>query len=305
MAKTSFNQIRLHKNRPASRPPVGSVDVFWDTQSNSLRSIADSGDPIPVYDVGGTVPVQWKAAVGTLDPAGSNNNIVLTAPLGIGAAGNSISAISLISSGGEAGLNRYPIVVKRTVDSISIVCGDRNRMTVGGTLNSGSVAVTFGILTYGGMLNSKPFFTNGGVSIASSTHRVQWDGTKWILSTGSSSWTSIHDVIDPASVQSGAWNATTNPNGWRPTAPATGTPTFTGATALASQAIQAINNANVGVTAANAPSNSGAGLMAYATVNLSTGITGTPAPPQIRITNGKIYTFSNGLWYESNSTLVV
>jgi hypothetical protein len=113
--------------------------------------------------------------------------------------------------------------------ALTIATGDPNvplSVTVTGTLTDGTDEVVFPELTYGGVADTKPFYS-GGLWIA------LWTGTQWLLDNGTTaSWTSSADVASPEMVPAGAWHASTNPDAWKAVSPATGTPIVTASSAL-------------------------------------------------------------------------
>lgn len=82
---------------------------------------------------------------------------------------------------------------------------------------------------------------------------VFWDGSRWVLQIGNSEtgqWSSTADVATPDLVPPGAWHATNNPNGWKPVAPATGTPVIAiAADAYTFTAIKDANGTDITATA--------------------------------------------------------
>jgi hypothetical protein len=103
-------------------------------------------------------------------------------------------------------------------------------MIVTGTLTDGTDPVTFPVLPYMDIYNGKgEYYADGG------DYSINWQGSQfpegWALYKSVygviSVWTSTADVATPDLVPSGAWNATTNPDAWKPVSPATGTPVVT------------------------------------------------------------------------------
>lgn len=92
--------------------------------------------------------------------------------------------------------------------------------TVTGTLTSdGTTAATFPDMDFAGPLAGFPNFFAGSV-----THQCSNSGTYWELAGPAASWTSTSAASRPDLIPTGAWHATTNPDAWKPTSPATGTP---------------------------------------------------------------------------------
>lgn len=76
---------------------------------------------------------------------------------------------------------------------------------------------------YSGFYGGKPQY------LAGVGDNISWipSDSAWFIVIDGFAWYSFADVTTPDLVPSGAWNATTNPNAWRPSSPATGTPIVT------------------------------------------------------------------------------
>lgn len=97
---------------------------------------------------------------------------------------------------------------------------------VTGTLTvDGSTPPELNPLTFSQILNDRPAFDD-----YTSGDSLGWSGLIWALTANGAVWTSSADVVDPGSVSilyPGPWHSVSNPNGWKPTSPATGTPVVT------------------------------------------------------------------------------
>lgn len=104
-------------------------------------------------------------------------------------------------------------------------------LTTTGTLtHDGVVTVTVPAVSFSDLTNDRPAYLGSSGSKAAV---IEWSGSQWVLTLTSVSpnytaiWTSTANVSTPDQVTAlypGAWHTTNNPNGWKPTAPATGTP---------------------------------------------------------------------------------
>ena len=96
-------------------------------------------------------------------------------------------------------------------------------MSVSGTLTDGTNVLTPPEMQFVGIAQGKPFFES-----ADQYHSIGWNDEQeqfyLSLNDGGAVWTSTAPVSTPDLVPAGAWHATTNPHGWKPLSPATGTP---------------------------------------------------------------------------------
>lgn len=96
-------------------------------------------------------------------------------------------------------------------------------ISVSGTLTSdGSTPITVAYLLRAGLDNGKAAFTDTGDVL--NDYEIRWDGSKFYLYADGAYWNSTANVSSPDLAPSGAWDADTNPDAWKPVSPATGTP---------------------------------------------------------------------------------
>jgi len=193
--------------------------------------------------------ILWTAA--TTGPAGNDVAIQIDAPAG---------ALDL-------DISQSPLVIV-TPAFVSA--------TVTGTLTSdGSTPYAFDTMSFASMADGKPIFS-GLVE----TEQCYWSGTAWVLTNDTTGivFTSSAAVASPDLVPAGAWHTTTNPHGWKPTSPATGTPVVVVTITTAAQIVAAVEAANVAspillrCTAELPAGTDGSGMpAAAAAVNLSGG----------------------------------
>lgn len=169
----------------------------------------------------------------TLTTGAEDSSILWTAATP-GPAGNDV-AIQIAAPAGalEMDVRQSPLV---------IVIPAFVSATVAGTLTSdGSTPYVFDPMPFGSMEAGKPLFS-GLVE----TEQCYWNGTAWVLANDTTGieFTSTAAVASPDLVPAGAWHATTNPTGWNPTSPATGTPAVTCAHSTAAQIVAAVEAAN-------------------------------------------------------------
>jgi hypothetical protein len=194
--------------------------------------------------------IQPTAASALLNPAGADNDILLTAPAG--AAGNLLTGAIAI----DATTDRTQLTAAKVGNAITVTSGDKRRMIV--TADFGNDPETF-VVTYDAtqsneagdtwtLINGATIYALGylfGVNTA-----VLW---KEIDSSIVGEFTVEQVVSSPDLID---WSAATK------LGEATGTPTVTAAPATAAQAIAALTAASLGVTAANGPGSDGSGAIA-------------------------------------------
>lgn len=182
-----------------------------------------------------------QAATATLNPTGSNNDILITASA-TGTDGNLLTAEIATSTG-------HALTVAKSANHITITAGAKHRITITGTLDP-DVTETH---IFGTLQNDRPAYYYPEFS-ASFTSAIYWTGTKWLIVTNppfpGTAWESTEDVATPDLVTS-----------WTATGSATGTPTLTASPPTAAQAIAA-GNAALEETFANAPGSDGTGTLA-------------------------------------------
>lgn len=149
----------------------------------------------------------------------------VTAPLAVlppstgGGAPAAPSVVLAAASGG--GAPAAPLVVLGQT-----VAGSGGLMIITGPLTDGGAPVAFPPLAYHG---EEP----DGRDIYGDEpedHHVFWDfiSTCWTMAgIWEGRWESTANVDSPLLVPAGAWHAVSNPDGWKPVAPATGTPVVT------------------------------------------------------------------------------
>jgi len=113
--------------------------------------------------------------------------------------------------------------------------GDPNipqSMIVTGTLTDGTDPVVFPVLPWNEATGSWGAFPSGSTTPGSQPYElaeVEGQSYRWLLIQRSPQaiWTSTADVATPALVPAGAWHETENPDAWKPSSPANGTPIVT------------------------------------------------------------------------------
>jgi hypothetical protein len=182
-----------------------------------------------------------RAATATLNPTGTNNDILITAAA-TGPDGNLLTAEIATSTG-------HALTVAKTANHILITAGAKHRITITGTL-SPDVTETH---LFGTLQNDRPAYYYPEFTL-SFTSIIYWTGTKWLIITNppspGTSWESTEDRATPDLVTS-----------WTATGSATGTPTLVASPPTAAQAIAAANAA-LEETFANAPGSDGTGTLA-------------------------------------------
>jgi hypothetical protein len=182
-----------------------------------------------------------RAATATLNPTGTNNDILITAAA-TGPDGNLLTAEIATSTG-------HALTVAKTANHILITAGAKHRITITGPL-SPDVTETH---LFGTLQNDRPAYYYPEFTL-SFTSIIYWTGTKWLIITNppspGTSWESTEDRATPDLVTS-----------WTATGSATGTPTLVASPPTAAQAIAAANAA-LEETFANAPGSDGTGTLA-------------------------------------------
>jgi hypothetical protein len=182
-----------------------------------------------------------RAATATLNPTGTNNDILITAPA-TGPDGNLLTAEIATSTD-------HALTVAKTANHILITAGAKHRITITGPL-SPDVTETH---LFGTLQNDRPAYYYPEFTL-SFTSIIYWTGTKWLIITNppspGTSWESTEDRATPDLVTS-----------WTATGSATGTPTLVASPPTAAQAIAAANAA-LEETFANAPGSDGTGTLA-------------------------------------------
>lgn len=265
---------------PQSQPAgVGLTPAAPPQSQGTGGGLTPDAPPAPTTE-GGTESV---AASVTLDPAGADNSIALTA-VEAGAAGNDIT-VEILSSATQETTD-----VSVVSDAITVTPGSKARMIVSGTLTDGTDPVVFPEL-YAVEGSPEAIWTSDGS--ASFALSGDWYSVKSVAAFGAVSTWSLRQYTDGALIS--AWITGSAPwppsSGWTPTGACTGTPTISDGTSSAAQVIAAINGngaASALVTASASGASTGA-VAAVSATNLSGGSgTALASPPAIQADGGSI-----------------
>jgi hypothetical protein len=226
---------------------TGDIKIMWankDARKLSFRVARWDG-------MGNTTATERgypaRAASALLNPAGAENDILLTAATP-GAAGNDLTAAIAIDSTTAP----TQLTAARVGDAITVTSGDKRRMIVTGELTDGTDPLVVPPLFFSGVLNDRPRYSTEDTV---NGFDLSWEFDAWYLS-GVGEFVETSWQVDSGSLYPPE-------SGWTVGGPkATGTPTVTAAAATAEQTIAAINAANLGVTAENAPGSDGTGTIA-------------------------------------------
>ncbi len=249
-------QLKIIDNPAAIKPVI----ITFSDESRSLFNAVVGAYNItnPLDDVVGftsslkvtgeieTVTSGSKFAI--LDPAGENNEILLTSTSTLFE-----SAEILI----DDDVDRTQLTVTADTPLVEIVSGDKYILDIVANRTAPSVTNLTGRYVFDQVINGKPSHT--GLSGLAST---RWSGSEWQIRSGSESvFISSEDVATPDLVTS--WTVQPSFGGAGSVSSITPNP------ATAAQVITAINAANItGLTASNAPGSDGTGFVAgTATVN--------------------------------------
>jgi hypothetical protein len=209
-----------------------------------------SGPPTPV------------AASATLNPAGTNNNIVVTA-LETGVAGNDLTVEVQIDSSG----NRVLLTIAKDKNDTLVFCGDKRWITITGiTFPTASNPIRLEFLDF---LNGKPHYV-----LESASPGVLWEvfhnRTAWVIRLDEGE-DYLATVTSSASFPDGLTYGTPSVG--------TGTPSVSASAAQSAQVIELINNRNdLPIFASSAAGNDGTGAIATIAKTSLIGGVGLSAP---------------------------
>lgn len=162
--------------------------------------------------------------------------------------------ITVIHTGGSG----YAPTVSVSGRTMTVTLANKGTMLVTGTLTSNGVTpFVMQNLRYNYMLDGYPNYYAGDEDNTYFAFNEPDDDQvrTWYMGYTDGNdeyqWSSTAQVASPDLVPAGAWHVTNNPTGWRPRAPATGTPVFTAAYTSAPMVAAAVNN-GTGFVRANA-----------------------------------------------------
>lgn len=233
-----------------------------DIAFTGLSSLSDTQvATVPFADLIATPTSSANVAASvTLEPTGTDNDLLLTAKTA-GVAGNDLTSEVVIVA------DSTDLTVEKSAGKTTVTSGDKRRMIVTGELTSDGVSeVTFEPLVFHSMSLAKITYMNEGFPGDGESDGITGDGgiTKEfiIIKSGVVLFKSLENAASPDLVTT-----------WVPEGSATGTPVVTAATATASQAI-ALDQSALSVTIANAAGSDGTGALATAAqASLTGGIT--------------------------------
>jgi hypothetical protein len=243
---------------------VGTVRTSSQTIALTIYNDVVKGLEAGAVEVTGGTPVNFVAATATLDPAGANNNILVTA-YNKGTAGNSVTCEIL-----SPAANTAATLVTAVGNAIIITPGAKAQMVASG---AGTAAA------------NGPYLWVSGNTWAKSPHTLTKVGMEWriiVTSSGAILYTSLADGTFPDMIAYAVTTGTAN------------APTIA---ALASSAVQ-VDTAAAGVLAVNLlafvdNADIGTGAVAAVAATPLTGGVGTPGVlGAMKVASGFLYAVS-------------
>jgi len=299
----ALNDLFLIDGDPTNDPQFVdlSAEFTWiadgDAGPTTIRTVVfrvlndvvrgDEGTPLELptpaqWLLGATTPTNGEPPTATLNPAGDDNDILLT-----DSSGTRTTAQIVI----DAVTDRTQIAASETAGAVVFTSGDKRLLTVSGAVTAG----VNGTLTKTAFEAANEWSSNGltldeNDGVNAFTHVIDIAGDVAVIS-----YDAAGVVIYQANVeaeQSHDW-----PDEYTFDAPTVGegTPTVTAAPALASTAI-AMLDALEDLTAENADGSDGSGSIAAVGPVDFEGLPATAAPPFLRVADGFLYIQEGGVW---------